>query len=97
MVREALSQGALGYVHKPRCQTDLLPAIEAVLKGERFVGSGLEFGADAHHAHRHEVLFCSDDEALLDGLTHFIAAALSAGNPAIVLATESHQDSLLEE
>ena len=37
VVREALSLGALGYVHKPELQSDLMPAIEAVLKGEQFV------------------------------------------------------------
>jgi DNA-binding NarL/FixJ family response regulator len=37
VVREALSLGALGYVHKPELQRDLMPAIEAVLKGEQFV------------------------------------------------------------
>jgi DNA-binding NarL/FixJ family response regulator len=43
---------------------------------------------------RHEVLFHSDDTWLLDNVTHFIEAALSAGNPAIVLATEAHRNSL---
>ncbi len=33
----ALSTGAQGYVHKVRVQCDLLPAIEAVLRGEQFV------------------------------------------------------------
>ena len=96
VIREAFSLGALGYVHKPRSQTDLLPAIDAVLRGQQFVGSGLQFGTDAQAFPRHEILFCSDDEALLDGLTHFIAAALKAGNPAIVWATESHRASLLQ-
>jgi hypothetical protein len=32
----------------------------------------------------------------MDGLTRFIAAALNAGNAAIVLATGSHRDSLLQ-
>jgi DNA-binding NarL/FixJ family response regulator len=98
VVREALSQGALGYVHKPRAQTDLLPAIKAVLAGRRFLGRGLEFSeeTDTHAAHRHEILFCSDDAAVVDGLTRFIAAALRVGNPALVLATKSHQDTLLQ-
>jgi DNA-binding NarL/FixJ family response regulator len=95
VVREALSRGASGYVHKPRCQTDLLPAIEAVLRGKQFVGSGLELGTDAP-PRRHQILFCSDDEALLDGLTHFIGAALNAGDPAIVWATDSHRVSILQ-
>ena len=47
--------------------------------------------------HRHEILLCHDDAAILHGFTHFIAAALSAGNPAIVLATEPHRDGLLQQ
>jgi CheY-like chemotaxis protein len=98
VVQEALGLGARGYVLKARAQSDLLPAIEAVLGGKRFVSKGLEFGdtIDAQAFHRHEILFCSDETVLLDGLTQFIAAALSAGNAAIVWATESHRDSLLQ-
>jgi DcmR-like sensory protein len=42
--------------------------------------------------------FCSisDDTVLLDRLSRFVAAALDAGNAAIVLATKSHRDSLLQ-
>ena len=40
LVREALRLGA-GYLHKSRVQSDLLPAIETVLRGERFVSAGL--------------------------------------------------------
>lgn len=42
-VQEALGLGVLGYVHKPRAHIDLLPAIEAVFGGKRFVSCGLEF------------------------------------------------------
>lgn len=43
VVREALSLRAQGYVHKLRVHSDLLPAVEAVLGGERFVSKSLEF------------------------------------------------------
>jgi len=46
-------------------------------------------------AHHHEVGFFSDDASFLEGFTQFIGAALRAGNAVIVLATESHRDSLL--
>jgi DNA-binding NarL/FixJ family response regulator len=46
--------------------------------------------------HRHEVQFYPDDPALLRGLACYIEAALSAGNPVIVVATESHRKALLE-
>jgi DNA-binding NarL/FixJ family response regulator len=36
----ALSTGAQGYVYKARVRSDLLPAIEAVLRGEQFFSAG---------------------------------------------------------
>jgi DNA-binding NarL/FixJ family response regulator len=42
VVQEALGLGALGYVHKSRAQTELWPAIEAVLAGRQFVSSGIK-------------------------------------------------------
>jgi KaiC/GvpD/RAD55 family RecA-like ATPase len=41
------------------------------------------------------VQFYSDDALFLDSFTRFIGAALNAGNAVIVVATESHRDSLL--
>jgi DNA-binding NarL/FixJ family response regulator len=101
IVQAALSTGALGYVRKADARMELLPAVDAVLRGKRFVSGsvkGYEF-ADASGekaAHRHEVLFYSDDAVLLDSVTRFIVAALQAGNAAIVLATKSHRDGLLQ-
>jgi DNA-binding NarL/FixJ family response regulator len=46
--------------------------------------------------HCHEVQFYPDDSAFLVGFAGFIEAALSAGTPVIVVATESHQKGLLE-
>jgi DNA-binding NarL/FixJ family response regulator len=45
---------------------------------------------------RHEVEFYSDDASFLVGFTRFIQPALLAGNAVIVVATESHQKSLLQ-
>ena len=42
VVQEALSIGARSYVVKTRAGTDLLPAVEAVLGGKKFVSSGLQ-------------------------------------------------------
>ena len=69
VVREALSLGALGYVHKPCSRTDLLPAIDSVLGGEQFVGNGLEFGTDAQPPHRHEILFAESNVVLPLGVS----------------------------
>jgi FixJ family two-component response regulator len=101
VVRAALGTGAQGYVYKTDVRSDFLSAIQTVLQGKQFVSSslkGFEFtdtsGEEATDCH--EVLFYSDDTVLLDSVTRFIAAALKAGNAAIVLATKSHRDSLLQ-
>ena len=98
IVRETLRLGGHGYVHKERAKTDLLPAIDAVLAGKRFVSSSLDFseGTESEAPCRHEILLCSNDDVLLDALAHFIAAALNSGNAAIAWVTESHRDSLLQ-
>jgi DNA-binding NarL/FixJ family response regulator len=44
----------------------------------------------------HEVQFFPDDESFVDGFTGYIKAALLNGNAVIVVATESHQKSLLQ-
>jgi len=44
---------------------------------------------------RHEVAFYPDDASLVDGSVRFIEDALRIGSAVIVVATESHRDSLL--
>ena len=119
MVQAALATGASGYVVKTDAGSELLTAVNAVLRGEQFVGrrfAGHDFtgASDAgaseglrsnsvfaplqqsmEIARRHEAGFYSDDASLLDDITQFIGAALKAGNAAIVVATESHRNSLL--
>lgn len=100
IVQEALSTGALAYVQKAQAGSDLLPAVNAVLRGGRFVSSsvkGFKFGDTSGEKapRRHEVLFYSDETVLLDSFTCFIATALNAATAAIVVATKSHRDSLL--
>jgi len=41
IVQECFRLGGLGYVQKARTESDLLPAIDAVLRGIEFVSSGL--------------------------------------------------------
>jgi len=100
VVRTVLGTGALGYVFKTDAGSELLLAVDSVLRGKQFVSSSLrghEFTDTSTEKapRRHEVLFYSDDTVLLDSVTRFIAAALKAGNAAVVLATRSHRDSLL--
>jgi len=44
VVREALSNGAKGYVWKQNAAKDLMLAIETVLRGASFVSSGIQAG-----------------------------------------------------
>jgi CheY-like chemotaxis protein len=41
VVEAALGTGALGYVYKMTAHKELLPAVDAVLRGKQFVSSGL--------------------------------------------------------
>jgi len=41
VVADALSNGAKGYVLKPNANRELLPAVEAVLRGKRFASTGV--------------------------------------------------------
>ena len=47
IVQHALSLGAYAYIHKQRAGTDLMPAIDAVLEGHRFVSSSVAFAVPA--------------------------------------------------
>jgi len=101
IVRAALRTGAQGYLHKTNARSELVPAVDAVLRGKQFVSSslkGYKFTATSgeNAPNSHEVLFYSNDTILLHRLTRFIATALKAGNAAIVLATKSHRESLLQ-
>jgi DNA-binding NarL/FixJ family response regulator len=96
IVRKALSLGVDGYVQKLSAGSDLLPAIAAALAGRRFVSRGVAFDEPAEvAARRHEILFCSDDEAIVDAAARCVAAALNGADAAIVLVTEVHRTQLL--
>jgi CheY-like chemotaxis protein len=99
IVRRGLSLGAHGYIHKISAATDLLPAIDAALAGQRFVSRSLAFTdpAVAPAPRRHEMLFCPDDAAIVGSFARWVAAALNAADAAIVLVTESHRTRLLQE
>jgi DNA-binding NarL/FixJ family response regulator len=97
IVMETFRLGGQAYVHKARAKTDLLPAIDVVLAGSRFVSSSLDFNERTAPAPGyHEILFCSDDDVVLDALAHFIADALNSGSAAVSWTTESNTESLLQ-
>src|SRR4030095_3154887 len=63
IVGKALSLGARGYIQKVSAATDLLPAIEAVLAGQRFVSRSVAFTEpiQAPAPRRHELVLRSDE------------------------------------
>ena len=124
IVQQVFSLGACGYVVKTDADSEILAAVTAVLRGERFAGvrfaahnfigdsdgelSGAghpeDFGnktvfapllQNERRACRHEAGFYSDEECFFDYVMEFIAAAIKAGNAAIVIATESHRDRIV--
>lgn len=96
----ALSTGALGYVVKSDAGRALLPAINAVLEGRRFISSGVAGHVNqdkvAAIPHRHDAAFYPDDASLVDGYASFIKSALNAGDAVIVLVTNSHRSNLIQ-
>ena len=51
IVQEAMSTGASGYVVKIDAGTELLPAVDSVLRGEQFIGHRIALCEFAHLAH----------------------------------------------
>ena len=94
VVKAAMRLGGQSCVLKGNAASELLLAVDAVFRGERFVSPDLNFSETANAPLRHELIFCSDEKALLSGLADFLAAALKAGDAAIVWATESHREAL---
>jgi DNA-binding NarL/FixJ family response regulator len=96
VVDQAFSRGAHGYVYKPRALRDVLPVLDTIIRGGRFVSGGLERIAqgDSLASHRHGLLFCSSDAVLVAAFSRFIAGALDRGSAVIVLVTDTHDRSL---
>ena len=108
VVEEALRLGAQGYLHKSDAGGELLLAVETVLQGKQFVSSSLKRSESAHRlpakepqapppSHNHKAVFYPDDASFVDDFTRFIEAALKGGNPVIVIVTEAHHRSLLQQ
>ena len=99
IAEEALLTGASGYVVKSDATTELLPAIESVLHGKRFLSTrldGYDLSASSDDQGRHhEAGFYVNDRAFLDDVALFIGAALNIGNSAIVVAIKTHRADLL--
>ena len=96
VVEQAFRRGAHGYVYKPRTHRDVLPVLDAIIRGGRFVSGGLERIAqgDSLASHRHDVVFCSSDAVLIGAFSRFIAGQLREGNAVVAVVTAAHERSL---
>lgn len=112
IVQEALriAGPSSGYVLKSDAASELLIAVDAVLKGKSFLSRRLAFLRHAgivsttddspvrrtnhEYGRVHEVASYREDASFVDDFTRFIEAAFQAGNPVIVVATQSHRMSL---
>jgi len=103
VVQEALGTGAHGYVVKTDAGSELLEAVNNVLRGKKFVSSSLRFldskAPKYDYAvaleYCHEVAFYADHDSVVDGYARFIESALINGNVVILVVTESHRASLI--
>lgn len=101
----ALATGAGGYVFKADAGLELSPAIEAIMKGKRYVSAAF---ADSMFARvtgepvaqatrRHEVEFCPDEASVVNAYAAFTEDALQAGSAAIVVSTNARRDTLRQK
>ena len=102
IAEEAFRTGAGGYVVKSRAGQELLPALDAVLQGDRFISSGL-----AHHdlsrfrngisgRHGHQIKFYTGDSSFVESVATTVEAALRTGKAMVVIASEPHLASIQE-
>lgn len=95
VAEEGLRAGALGYVVKVDTANELLPAVQAVLQGERFISASLG-RPKAHTKSRHEVEFYPDEASLVDGFAGIMEDVMESGNEVAFFGTKLHHASLLE-
>ena len=88
----ALGIGARGFILKSDVGRDLLPAMEAVVEGERFVGA--KMAGRARRLRRHEAGFYADESSLMDDYARFVESALDSGSGLVMVFTRSRRDRL---
>jgi DNA-binding NarL/FixJ family response regulator len=101
----ALGTGASGYILKSDVGRELLPAMDALVRGKPFIsavltGRPLNTTEQERHPRRprcHQAAFYSEDAILLDAFVRFAAAALEAGRTVIVIAVESRRNELRQK
>src|SRR4029453_3642877 len=93
----ALATGARGYIIKSDAAFELLPAMEAIINGRRYVGASAAVPScetPAHHVHRHDAGFYQNEASLLNAWTDAAKTALTAGHTVILLTVDSRRRAL---
>jgi DNA-binding NarL/FixJ family response regulator len=96
IVRQAFGVGAMGYVNKLHLQNDLRPALQAAVSGRQFASSDAKMNPVSAPS-QHDAQFYFDEPGLVQSVTRFVAAALNSGNPAVIIATESHREAIYQQ
>lgn len=96
-VSAAFETGALGFVHKSRLHTNLIPALDHALEGYRFVSPHGFRGQETHvttwfprDRGFHSMQFYHDDRDRLAGGVDFVVAALKEGGMVIYVDSKPH-------
>ena len=75
-----------------------MPAIAAVPPSVRCYAFRMETSPNGHiHTHHHAVQFYGNDISLFTTVGGFISEGLVAGQPAVIIATESHREAIVEQ
>ena len=100
IAEEAFRTGAFGYVVKSTAAQEFLPALDAVLQGDRSVGPGLgdrdliSLRDKISGRRSHQIEFYNGDSSFVDGFATTIEATLKSGDAMVVIAGESHLASI---
>lgn len=98
---EAVFQGKQFVSHRihgripARDRTSQAPFIP--VRDDAVLGPRSSLPPELEYARCHEVQFYSDDSVFLESITRFVATALKFGNAAIVVATKTHRDLLVQD
>jgi hypothetical protein len=95
VVLAAVSEGAAGFVAKPRMQLDLVDAIEHARSGRAFVPSAAVLPRWPRPARRrHDLQLYGTDASLADAAASFLDTAGGSGDSLLVIATKPHLEAV---
>jgi DNA-binding NarL/FixJ family response regulator len=100
-IRQALRQGAMGFIPKTKVRTELLVAVQTVMQGERYISAALVVGGEQPHNNKPldlDALLTRREreimELILTDLTHADIAAKLVISPRTV---EKHRANMMQK